>query len=365
MLSKTSTPKYLEMAETFRKDILSGVYQAGSRLPSDEMIAKAYGINKRTVAAGMSQLVAEGLITRAPKRGSVVVRQEIVQRHSNMIACVAPWGIDVYGNMEREISAQTLKRGFYSFWLPGSICDHGYANPEYKPFRQFLEYMINELPYGMILFGDRFFPYDLIERNLSKAGKLVFICYYVHTRELPANYVLIDFEAAAEKAVICFLQNNHKKMTFLASPIRTYRKYNRKTPQHDYHFALKNACAKYGLEYDEEIPEMLWKSTPEDLPGILSEIRKRNITAAALSYDAIIFGSYAKALREIRLSIPDELSVIGLFDTRDEESAITTLNVQERAIAATASEMLFEKSSEYKKIYIAPELIERSSVIKL
>ena len=64
MFSDSSKPKYLEMAETFRKDILSGVYQEGSRLPSDEVIAKTFGINKRTVAAGMAQLVKGVLILR-------------------------------------------------------------------------------------------------------------------------------------------------------------------------------------------------------------------------------------------------------------------------------------------------------------
>lgn len=365
MLSETSNPKYLEMAEKFRQDILSGVYQEGFRLPPDETIAKMYGINKRTVAAGMAQLVSEGLITRAPKRGSVVVRQKIVQRHSDMIGCVAPWGNDVYADMEAAISMQALKRGFYSFWLPGYLCSLGFANPDNKPFRQFLEYMINELPYGMILFGDRFFPYDLIERNLSKVGKLVFICYYVHTKELPANYVLIDFEAAAEKAVSCFVRNGHRKMTFLSAPIKTYKKYPRKTPQYYYHLALKNACAEMGIEYDEEIPNWLWESTPEDHAGIFQEIRKRKITAATLSFDAIVFSHYAEALRLNRISIPEDLSVIGMFDTTGEKGGLTSLNIQEKVIATTAAEMLFEDNREHRKIYIAPELIERRSVIKL
>ena len=68
MVSLAKDPKYLQMAEKFRNEILSGVYQQGSRLPSDEIIANAYGINKRTVAAGMAQLVAEGLISRTPGR---------------------------------------------------------------------------------------------------------------------------------------------------------------------------------------------------------------------------------------------------------------------------------------------------------
>ena len=67
------TSKLMRVANQFRNDILAGLYPPGSRLPTDEDIARDFGINKRTVAAGLARLVAEGLITRAPGRGSVSI----------------------------------------------------------------------------------------------------------------------------------------------------------------------------------------------------------------------------------------------------------------------------------------------------
>ena len=53
------------------------------------------------------------------------------------------------------------------------------------------------------------------------------------------------------------------------------------------------------------------------------------------------------------------------YDTAGPESGLTTFNIQEHVIASTATELLFEVQSEYKKIYVKPELILRESVRKL
>ena len=94
--------KLMKIADRFRQDILSGHYQPGSRLPTDEDIARDFGINKRTVAAGLARLVAEGLITRAPGRGSVVVREKVVTKHTNVVDCIAMSSGDIFANMEKR-----------------------------------------------------------------------------------------------------------------------------------------------------------------------------------------------------------------------------------------------------------------------
>lgn len=351
--------KHQKMAEKFRSDILTGVYRLGHRLPSDEVIAKAYGINKRTVAAGMAQLVAEGLISRAPGRGSVVVREEIVTRHTNAVACVTYSNGEIYNNMELEITAQALKRGFYPVWTPPSLLVAAAGTVDSKSLYQFMEHTINSMPYGMIVYGERFIPYDLFERNLSKLGKLVFICSYTHAKELPAKYVLIDYDAAAEKVVSLFWKKGHRKMTFLTSPIPLVNDFHRKPPQYQYHIALKKACLKYGMEYDEEIPVMLWESKPA--LEVFQLLRSRNITAAALCYDSVLTGFYGAVIDTLKIRIPEDLSVIGFYNTSKD---ITSLNIQERVIATLATEMLFEDGTEMQKLYVAPELIERGSVME-
>ena len=117
-----------------------------------------------------------------------------------------------------------------------------------------------------------------------------------------------------------------------------------------------------GLEYDEKIPQMLWDSvSPEEA---FRRIRRKGITAAALGFDSLV-NLHAGVLRKLGIRIPEDLSVIGFYDTAGPESGLTTFNIQEHVIASTATEMLFEDRSEYKKIYVKPELILRESVRKL
>ena len=363
MVSPAKDPKYLQMAEKFRNEILSGVYQQGSRLPSDEAIANAYGINKRTVAAGMAQLVAEGLISRTPGRGSIVVRQKIVTKHTNAVVCVTHSGGDVYSNMESEIITQALKRGFYPVWVPPALFNAGISRRlDSKQFHQYMEHAINNMPYGMIVHGERFIPYDMLERNLSKIGKLVFICNYPNTKVLPAKYVLIDYDAAAQKVVSHFRKKGHRKMTFLTTPVKTIDKFLLKPPQYHYHLALKKACLELGMEYDETIPFQMWNSAFE--PDIFRSLHEKKITAAALSSDSVLNCYYGNYKTNLKIRIPEDLSVIGFYDTYGEKHPITSLNIREREIATTAMEMLFEESCETKKIYIAPDLIDRGSVLK-
>ena len=190
--------KLMRVADRFRQGILSGLYLPGDRLPTDEDIAREFGINKRTVAGGLARLVAEGLITRAPGRGSVVVREKIVSKHTNVVDCIAMSSGAIFANMEKEITLQSLKRGFQPVWIPPSLFWSRPVDENHKQFLQYMENCVNAMPYGMIVYGERFIPYEMLERNLAKTGKLVFICCYVHTREIPAKYVLIDYDAAAK-----------------------------------------------------------------------------------------------------------------------------------------------------------------------
>ena len=180
--------KLMMVTEKFRKDILSGQYLPGDRLPTDEDIAREFGINKRTVAGGLARLVAEGLITRAPGRGSVVVREKIVPKHTNVVDCIAMSSGAIFANMEKEITLESMKRGFHPVWIPPSLFWSRPVDENHKQFLQYMENCINAMPYGMIVYGERFIPYEMLERNLAKIGKLVFICCYVHCVKTFCNF---------------------------------------------------------------------------------------------------------------------------------------------------------------------------------
>ena len=360
MIHFAKDPKYMIIAKKIREEILSGQFPEGSKLPPDEVMAKAYGINKRTVAAGMASLVADGLITRTPGRGTIVVRQKVVERRTDMICCITWSSGDLFDTLQAETTEEMLKRGFYPAYIPYSLFRIGADSMENQQLRRYMELAINNLPHGMLIYGERFVPYDLIERNLKKCGNLVFIWDYSNDHEIPAKYVLIDYEAAAKKAANYFQKNGHKKVTLLTTPVNNIEKYARKPPQYRYHKALEKACANIGIEYDNEIPMMLWNKNPEE--GVFETILRRKITAAAMTSDSAYFFHYKSTMEKLNIRIPEDLSLIGFYNIKDKAKDLTTFDVKTHKMATLSANMLFENSDEIKRIYVEPELIERKSV---
>lgn len=55
-------PLYIQIANYLKKKILLGEWPAGTKLPSQRMLAKQFGVNRSTVITALDELVAEGLI---------------------------------------------------------------------------------------------------------------------------------------------------------------------------------------------------------------------------------------------------------------------------------------------------------------
>lgn len=72
-----ATPRYKELADELRKEILRGDY-APDRFPTENALCKRYGVSRFTVREALRALQSEGLIAR--KRGSGTVIQPAVAR---------------------------------------------------------------------------------------------------------------------------------------------------------------------------------------------------------------------------------------------------------------------------------------------
>ena len=63
------TPLYEQLYRLIRRDIMSGALRGGERLPSARQLAAHLEISRITVDTAYSQLLAEGYVTSAPRRG--------------------------------------------------------------------------------------------------------------------------------------------------------------------------------------------------------------------------------------------------------------------------------------------------------
>jgi DNA-binding GntR family transcriptional regulator len=65
-------PQYRKLYELLRKHILSGVFEEGSLLPSENELCTVHGMTRPTVRHALDALVHEGLILKKQGKGSIV-----------------------------------------------------------------------------------------------------------------------------------------------------------------------------------------------------------------------------------------------------------------------------------------------------
>lgn len=65
-------PQYRKLYELLRKHILSGVFNEGDLLPSENELSAAHGMTRPTVRHALDNLVKDGLILKKQGKGSIV-----------------------------------------------------------------------------------------------------------------------------------------------------------------------------------------------------------------------------------------------------------------------------------------------------
>ncbi|MBT6006579.1 MAG: GntR family transcriptional regulator, partial [Prolixibacteraceae bacterium] len=65
-------PQYRKLYEILRKHILTGVYEEGSLLPSENELCTVYEMTRPTVRHALDSLVKDGLILKKQGKGSIV-----------------------------------------------------------------------------------------------------------------------------------------------------------------------------------------------------------------------------------------------------------------------------------------------------
>ncbi len=70
-------PRYQQLADDLRADILRGVYGFGARLPSEPELCQTYGVSRGTVVRAFDLLVNEGLAHRRQGAGTFVARASL------------------------------------------------------------------------------------------------------------------------------------------------------------------------------------------------------------------------------------------------------------------------------------------------
>lgn len=79
----TKQPKYHQVADVLRRDIVGGTYPPGARLPSESDLQERFDASRNTVRAGLKLLASEGLISSSQGLGYEVRKHEVFELNAS------------------------------------------------------------------------------------------------------------------------------------------------------------------------------------------------------------------------------------------------------------------------------------------
>ena len=74
---KSQSPLYQQLMLRLKNDIIAGVYPAGARIPSEQLLCETYGVSRVTVRKAMLDLVQEGMLVRRQGKGTFVADERL------------------------------------------------------------------------------------------------------------------------------------------------------------------------------------------------------------------------------------------------------------------------------------------------
>ena len=86
----SKTPLYEQLYRAVRADIMSGALAGGDRLPSKRQLAANLHVSQITVETAYGQLLAEGYLASAPRRGYFVQQQLAVPAQTQAPRAAVP-----------------------------------------------------------------------------------------------------------------------------------------------------------------------------------------------------------------------------------------------------------------------------------
>jgi len=353
----SSKPKHVQVADIIREQIQSGAFTKGTRLLPDEELASKYQVNRHTIAAGLNALVREGLLERAPRRGTIVIKE--IQRGrvvSNAVGMVMFSKGDVYGNICLKISQGLMCRKLYPVLINENVVDK-----HRDSVITYLDQMtsVEQRPYGLIIDGNYGFPFDHLKSNPGRFENIVFITKYHYPEKIKsAKYALVDFAAAGRIAAQYFINKGYKKLACLAVHEQDYPG-SWSSIQVMIMQGFAEVCRTAKIAFDEEIFWKLLHGAPshETVAGYL---KGQNRPDAFFCYaDWHIRNDVLPVLNELGLNYPKEIEFIGFYNTHHAaECGFSSICINEDKIAEAAIKLLTNETDE-QKILIQPELIIR------
>lgn len=350
-----SSPKYHQLKEFIKGQILRGEILPGDKLTSENALARQFKLSRHTVRQALGELENEGLIYREKGRGTFCGFNE--KNKVKNIAVLTTYISDyIFPPIIRGIE-EVLSNNGYNLILANT-------NNDKAKEAQCLENFLNQ-EIGALIIEPTKSALENTNINYYKefeAKGIPYLMFHAYYPDLEPAYIIMDDTQGAHMATNYLLQLGHRR---IAGIFKNDDQQGVKR-QAGFLSALK--------EYDIiENPAWIGNYTTESLRTypyqfIQNLLRQDVRPTAIVCYNDQVALEVLEAIRNEGLTVPDDISVVGFDDSSlatATEIKLTTIKHPKakmgRQIGNNIIQMLTHGSIE-KPCFIYPsELIIRSS----
>lgn len=232
VIKYNSMTKTEQITEILEKDIFSGKYKPGQKIPSLRTLSEQLGVSTMVMHQAAKELEERGLLLRVPRSGLFIPEQKLQNDLCGFITSILMGNMENYYESFMQCSA---KARCTIMAVPGEL-DAIKGMLEKKPRRIYID------------LGGKDYSRNEIQR-IMEGQEVIFCNRYEYEQPLPESGVLTDWTKITEMTLRYFLEKGHKKILFVShdQEIRTFKRYE-----------MEQAAKRTGLHFDT--PEFQWCS---------------------------------------------------------------------------------------------------------
>lgn len=330
-------PKYQQVADALRSDILDGVYQKRMLLPTEQLLCQRFSVSRQTVRQALSVLAAEGMIERRQGSGSHILQNKEPSNAPRRTVAVITTYISnyIFPSILREI--ETVLSANNS--APTLYATQNQISNERRILQSLLD---GKLPDGILVEGTKTgLPnpnLDLYRKLISRGVPMVFM-HGIYPELSDCLSVLDDNYGGSRQLVEYLYQKGHRSISgiFKNDDLQGLQRYA----------GYADALRDLGLPLEDQ--RVFWYNT-ESKDFLLSDSSFWDVSSdlllnctALVCYNDEIASRMVSLLMNHGLRIPEEIAVVSFDNSPYSELSvipITSLSHEEYNVGRMAAQLL-------------------------
>ena len=347
------TNRAVHLATTLRDAIRRGDFPPNTAIPSERQLGETYGVSRTTVRSALQVLEEQGIAQRVPGSGTYVRSVPAVHVVRNTIGLIVPTLTNpYYGELVEAIEQEVTAQG-YDLLLGRS----SYTSQEEGAY--LLRYADNTAVKGVLIVPNpEDPPYDAY-RYLMASKPLVLVSRPLS--EVRTDAVYTDTLEGGRRLVQHLIGLGHRQIAYVRGtpPVRD--------SHHDgYLLGLREA----GIAVDPGLfvsHEMGHELAGEE--GTRELLRRGHPFTAIFARSDFTAVGVLRALSAVGLTVPDDIAVVGLGNTRLSahlQPRLTTIDQYVREMGRLAVQLLLDRiegrfDGPTRSVILEPHLHVRAS----